>query len=62
MVVDASLTLNLAKCVFGQTRVTYLGKVVGCGKVCPIRAKVEAISCTHLSPGYEAISYNGSLL
>lgn len=39
----ANLTLNLAKCEFGQATVTYLGKVVGCGKVCPISAKVDAI-------------------
>lgn len=39
----ANLTLNLAKCEFGQATVTYLGKVVGHGKVCPIEAKVEAI-------------------
>lgn len=39
----ANLTLNLAKCEFGQATVTYLGKVVGRGKVCPIAAKVEAI-------------------
>lgn len=30
---DASLTLNLVKCEFGQATVTYLGKVVGHGKV-----------------------------
>ena len=39
----ANLTLNLAKCEFGQATVTYLGKVVVHGKVCPIEAKVEAI-------------------
>lgn len=40
---SANLTLKLAKCEFGQATVTYLGKVVGHGKVCPIGAKVEAI-------------------
>ncbi len=40
---DASLTLNLAKCEFGKAVVTYLGKQVGQGQVCPINAKVEAI-------------------
>ena len=39
----ANLTLNLAKCEFGQAIVTYVGKVVGHGKVCPIETKVEAI-------------------
>lgn len=40
----ASLTLNLAKCEFGQATVTYLGKEVGHGKVRPVEAKVIAIS------------------
>lgn len=40
----ASLTLNLAKCEFGQATVTYLGKEVGQGKVRPVEAKVVAIS------------------
>ncbi|XP_027128228.1 uncharacterized protein LOC109142602 [Larimichthys crocea] len=39
----ANLTLNLAKCEFGQATITYLGKIVGCGMVCPVEAKVEAI-------------------
>ncbi|MBN3310521.1 MCCA carboxylase, partial [Amia calva] len=41
--VDANLTLNLAKCEFGQATVTYLGKIVGRGQVKPIQNKVEAI-------------------
>ncbi|KAK2920619.1 hypothetical protein Q8A73_000104 [Channa argus] len=39
----ASLTLNLAKCEFGKVVVTYLGKQVGQGQVCPVAAKVQAI-------------------
>ncbi|KAK2895729.1 hypothetical protein Q8A73_015217 [Channa argus] len=39
----ASLTLNLAKCEFGKAVVTYLGKQVGQGQVCPVAAKVQAI-------------------
>ncbi|KAL2102544.1 hypothetical protein ACEWY4_001712 [Coilia grayii] len=39
----ASLTVNLAKCVFGQATVVYLGKVVGRGEVRPVHSKVEAI-------------------
>lgn len=39
----ANLTLNLAKCEFGQATVTYLGKVVGWGEFCPVGAKIEAI-------------------
>ncbi len=40
----ASLTLNLAKCVFGQATVTYLGKQVGHGQVKPVQMKVLAIT------------------
>ncbi|KAL1276640.1 hypothetical protein QQF64_036263 [Cirrhinus molitorella] len=40
----ASLTLNLAKCVFGQATVTYLGRQVGQGQVKPVEAKVAAIT------------------
>ena len=39
----ASLTLNLAKCEFGKAVVTYLGKQVWQGQVCPVRVKVQAI-------------------
>lgn len=39
----ASLTVNLSKCEFGKARVTYLGKVVGGGQVCPVNTKVEAV-------------------
>lgn len=39
----ASLTLNLTKCEFGKAVVTYLGKKVGQGQVCPVMAKVRAI-------------------
>ena len=35
--------MNLAKCEFGQATVTFLGHVVGQGKVAPVEAKVEAI-------------------
>jgi len=41
---SASLTLNLAKCVFGQATVTYLGKQVGNGQVKPVDEKVAAIT------------------
>lgn len=40
---EASLTLNLAKCEFGKATVTYLGKQVGHGQVCPVDAKVKAV-------------------
>ncbi|KAK8737621.1 hypothetical protein OTU49_004559 [Cherax quadricarinatus] len=39
----AQLTVNLAKSVFGQIQVTFLGHVIGQGKVAPVNAKVEAI-------------------
>lgn len=41
--VEANLTINLSKCEFAKATVTYLGKVVGQGKVRPVSAKVEAI-------------------
>lgn len=40
---EANLTINLAKCEFGQATVVYLGKVVGRGQVRPVQSKVEAI-------------------
>ncbi len=33
--VKANLTVNLLKCEFARATVTYLGKVVGQGQVCP---------------------------
>ena len=42
--VDARLTINLAKSEFGKATVQYLGYVVGQGHVKPVEAKVEAIS------------------
>ena len=41
--VEASLTLNLAKCEFGNATVTYLGKQVGHGQVRPVDAKITAV-------------------
>lgn len=41
----AQLAVNLAKCEFAKDTVSYLGRVVGQGKVCPVRAKVQAIDC-----------------
>ncbi|KAF7649319.1 hypothetical protein LDENG_00143470, partial [Lucifuga dentata] len=40
---NVCLTLNLAKCEFGKATVTYLGKEVGQGQVCPVAAKVQAV-------------------
>ncbi|XP_045071843.1 piggyBac transposable element-derived protein 3-like [Coregonus clupeaformis] len=39
----ARLTINLAKYEFAKGTVTYLGKVVGQGVVCPVEAKVQAV-------------------
>lgn len=39
----ACLTSNLAKCEFAKATVSYLGRVVGQGKVCPLCVKVRAI-------------------
>ncbi len=41
--VNASLTLNLAKCEFAKAVVAYLCKCVGQGQVRPVEAKVYAI-------------------
>lgn len=41
---EAGLTVNLSKCEFGQATVTYLGKEVGGGQVCPVQAKGESIT------------------
>lgn len=46
---EASLTLNLAKCVFGKASVTYVAKQVGHGQVPPVGIKVTAI-LTYLVP------------
>ncbi len=40
---NASLTVNLAKCEFGQATITYLGKEVGQGQVRPLEAKVTPL-------------------
>ncbi len=40
---EANLTVNLSKSEIAQATVTYLGKVVGQGKVLPVSAKVDAI-------------------
>ena len=42
---EACLTINLAKCEFAQATVTYLGRIVGQGKVRPIAEKVRAVQC-----------------
>ena len=41
---EAKLTINLAKSEFCHATLTFLGHVVGHGRVKPIEAKVEAIS------------------
>ena len=41
---SAVLTLNLVKCEFGKATVSYLGKWVGGGQLCPLEAKVTAVS------------------
>lgn len=40
---EARLTINLAKCEFARATVTYLGRVVGQGRVAPVQVKVMAI-------------------
>uniref|UniRef100_A0A8C5CMY1 Gypsy retrotransposon integrase-like protein 1 n=1 Tax=Gadus morhua TaxID=8049 RepID=A0A8C5CMY1_GADMO len=40
---EARLTINLAKCEFARATVTYLGRVVGQGKVRPVAEKIRAV-------------------
>lgn len=42
--VEANLTVNLAKCEFARATVTYLGRIVGQGRVAPVDTKVTAVS------------------
>ena len=42
---EVRLTINLTKCEFAQGTVTYLGQIVGQGKVRPIAEKVRAVQC-----------------
>ena len=42
---EARLTISLAKCEFAQATVTYMGRIVGQGKVRPIADKVRAVQC-----------------
>lgn len=48
---EASLTLNLAKCEFGKATVTYQGKQVVHGQVCPVDLKVAAVLNFGVSQG-----------
>lgn len=41
---EARLTINLAKCDFAMATVTYLGRVVGQGRVASVQTKVRAIT------------------
>lgn len=63
---QASLTLNLAKCEFGQATITYLGRKVGQGQVKPVEAKVTAVADFPVpatrNSCYAQISKNGWLL
>lgn len=60
----ARLTINLAKCEFARATVTYLGKVVGRGRVGTVAAKVEAINNfpIPLTKRLIALSGDGGLL
>lgn len=46
---------NLAKCDFGKGTVTYLGRQVGQGQVCPVEAKVSAITDCPVPPTRKAL-------
>lgn len=41
---EAQLTINLAKCEFIVDTVTYLGHMVGQGRVAPVQTKVAAVA------------------
>jgi len=41
---QANLTVNLTKSEFGHRQITFLGHVVGQGKISPVMAKVEAVT------------------
>jgi len=41
---QANLTVNLIKSEFGYCQITFLGHVVGQGKISPLMAKVEAVA------------------
>ena len=43
---EACLTVNLSKCEFARTTVTYLDRVVGQGCVHPVAAKVSTVENT----------------
>lgn len=53
--VEANLTVNLAKSEFGQAKVTYLGYVIGQGKVAPVDAKVQTIMSFPVPTGKKAL-------
>ena len=40
---EAGLTANVKKCMWGQTKVEFLGHVISGGKVCPAESTVKAI-------------------
>lgn len=62
---EARLTINLAKCEFAKATVTYLGRVVGQGRVSPVQVKVMAIEKFPLPTNKKragAISGSGGIL
>lgn len=52
---EANLTLNLAKCEFGEATISYLGHQVGRGVVRPLAAKIEAICQFPVPTGRKAL-------
>lgn len=57
---EAHLTINLARCEFARTTVTFLGKVVGQGQVQPLQTKVAALrQCPVPSTKKELIRFLG---
>lgn len=52
----SSLTVNLVKCEFAKAKVTYLGRVVGKGEVCPVEGKIQAVAYYPLPPAYGLVN------
>ena len=52
---EATLNVNLAKSEFACGTITYLGYVVGQGKVAPVEAKIQAINSFPVPTGKKAV-------
>lgn len=53
--VQANITINLAKCEFGKASLTYLDRQVSQDEVCPVESKVEAIASSPIPTTRKAL-------